>query len=130
MLMKRIACIGSITTDIIVKPVNQVPTPGELWAVDSISTHVGGCASNAAIDLAKLGVPSELVCAVGSDQFGSFVRSTCEQNGVGTAWDSHLPGCYDHHIYGLCKFRRREKLSLLSGQHIGIYFGTYQHGCD
>ena len=72
MLMKRIACIGSITTDIIVKPVNQVPTPGELWAVDSISTHVGGCASNAAIDLAKLGVPSELVCAVGSDQFGSF----------------------------------------------------------
>ncbi len=83
--MKRIACIGSITTDIIVKPVNQVPTPGELWAVDSISTHVGGCASNAAIDLAKLGVPSELVCAVGSDQFGSFVRSTCEQNGVGTA---------------------------------------------
>ena len=50
--MKKVLCIGSVTTDVIVKPVDQVPTPGELWSVDSVSTHVGGCASNAAIDLA------------------------------------------------------------------------------
>lgn len=46
--------------------------------------HVGGCASNAAIDLAKLGVPSELICAVGKDSFGEFVQMTCKKEGVGT----------------------------------------------
>lgn len=82
--MKKVLCIGNVTTDIIVKPVDQVPTPGELWAVDSISTHVGGCASNAAIDLAKLGVPVTLCCKVGKDSFGDFVIKTAAENGVCT----------------------------------------------
>ncbi len=82
--MKKVLCIGSVTTDIIVKPVDQVPTPGELWSVDSVSTHVGGCASNAAIDLAKLGVPVTLSCKVGTDSFGDFVIKTAGENGVGT----------------------------------------------
>ena len=82
--MKKVLCIGSVTTDIIVKPVDQVPTPGELWAVDSVSTHVGGCASNAAIDLAKLGVPVTLSCKVGKDNFGDFVIKTAKENGVCT----------------------------------------------
>ncbi len=82
--MKKVLCIGSVTTDIIVKPVDQVPTPGELWSVDSVSTHVGGCASNAAIDLAKLGVPVTLSCKVGADSFGDFVIKTAGENGVCT----------------------------------------------
>ena len=82
--MKKVLCIGSVTTDVIVKPVNQVPTPGELWSVDGVSTHVGGCASNAAIDLAKLGVPVTLSCKVGKDSFGDFVIKTAKENGVNT----------------------------------------------
>ena len=41
--------------------------------VESITTHVGGCASNAAIDLAKLGVPVVFSGKTGKDSFGSFV---------------------------------------------------------
>lgn len=80
--MKKVLCIGSVTTDVIVKPVDQVPTPGELWPVDSVNTYVGGCASNAAIDLAKLGVPVALSCKVGTDSFGDFVIKTAQENQV------------------------------------------------
>ena len=55
--MKKVLCIGSVTTDVIVNPADSVPPAGTLRAVDSVTTHVGGCASNAAIDLAKLGIP-------------------------------------------------------------------------
>lgn len=80
--MKKIACIGSITTDIIVSPADNIPTAGTLRAVERVEMHVGGCASNAAIDLARLGVPSALFCRVGSDSFGEYIKSTCERNGV------------------------------------------------
>ena len=47
--------------------------------------HVGGCASNAAIDLAKLGVPVKLCCRLGKDQFGDFVLQTAREAGVDTS---------------------------------------------
>ena len=81
-LLKKILCIGSVTTDVIVTPADTIPTPGTLRYVDSVSTHVGGCASNAAIDLAKLGVPVALSCKVGDDNFGTFVRSEVAAAGV------------------------------------------------
>lgn len=80
--MKKILCIGSVTTDVIVSPADSIPTPGTLRAVDSVSTHVGGCAANAAIDLAKLGVPVLLSCKVGADSFGDFVEKTAADSGV------------------------------------------------
>ena len=82
--MKKILCIGSLTTDVIVKHASTVPTAGTLRSVESITTHVGGCASNAAIDLAKLGVPVVFSGKTGKDSFGSFVKETLTQNGVDT----------------------------------------------
>ncbi len=82
--MKKVLCIGSVTTDVIVTPVDNIPDPGVLQAVNSVSTHVGGCAANAANDLAKLGVPVTLSCKVGRDSFGEFVKNTAASNGVDT----------------------------------------------
>jgi len=80
--LKRILCAGSVTADVIVTPADSIPTPGTLRAVEGVSTHVGGCAANAAIDLAKLGVPVTLSCKVGRDSFGRFVRETAAAAGV------------------------------------------------
>lgn len=80
--MKKILCIGSVTTDVIIKPVDNLPTPGALQYIDSSKMFVGGCASNASIDLAKLGVPVSLVCKLGRDLFGNFVYDTAKSNGV------------------------------------------------
>ena len=82
--MKHVLCIGSVTTDILVTPADSIPTPGTLRAVDSLSTHVGGCAANSAIDLGKLGVPVTLCCKVGQDNFGDFVIRTAKASGVDT----------------------------------------------
>jgi sugar/nucleoside kinase (ribokinase family) len=43
---------------------------------------LGGCASNAAVDLAKLGVRSAVCGRVGDDVFGRFVAETLEARGV------------------------------------------------
>lgn len=80
--MKKVLCIGSVTTDIIVSPVDDLPTPGTMQNVTNITMHVGGCAANAAIDLAKLGIPSMLSCKVGDDSFGNFVISSVKADGV------------------------------------------------
>ncbi len=81
--MRRIACIGSVTTDILVKPADAIPAPGVLQYVDNVQMLVGGCASNAAMDMAIMGIPSELLCLVGEDNFGNFVKSAASQKGVG-----------------------------------------------
>ena len=83
--MKKIGCIGSVTTDVILSTVDRLPDPGALQKVESSSVHVGGCASNAAIDLARLGVPVLLVCKVGRDSFGDFVLKEAGKAGVDTA---------------------------------------------
>lgn len=91
--MKKVLCIGSVTTDVIIKPVDHLPTPGELQYIDSSKMFVGGCASNASIDLAKLGVPVSLVCKLGKDLFGNFVYDTAKANGVdvsGVVFDGNV----------------------------------------
>lgn len=82
--MKKVLCIGSVTCDIIVQTVDSLPPPGVLQSVDRITLHVGGCAANAAIDLAKLGVPVSLSCKVGRDIYGDFVKSSAKEWGVNT----------------------------------------------
>ncbi len=89
--MKKVLCIGSVTADIILSPVDSVPPPGSLRAVHSCSTHVGGCAANAAIDLAKLGVPVALACRVGNDSFGDFVLQQASGAGVDVSLVSRGP---------------------------------------
>lgn len=80
--MKKILCIGNVTNDIIVSPADTIPTPGTLRSVDSITSHVGGCAANTAMDLAKLGAPVMLCCKVGNDSFGTFVYNEIKNSGV------------------------------------------------
>ena len=80
--MTKILCIGSVTTDVIITPADSIPPPGTLRAVKSVSLHVGGCAANAALDLAKLGIPVSLCCKVGDDLYGRFVYDTMAEAGV------------------------------------------------
>lgn len=81
-MSKTVLCIGSVTADIIVPAVDTLPLPGTLQRVGTITEHVGGCASNAATDLAILGVPASLVCRIGRDTFGDFVLDTVARAGA------------------------------------------------
>jgi sugar/nucleoside kinase (ribokinase family) len=59
-----------------------MPEAGQLVLSERLPLSIGGCASNAAVDLARLGVAVGVVGCVGSDAFGRFVIDTLETAGV------------------------------------------------
>ncbi|MCL2814319.1 MAG: carbohydrate kinase family protein [Oscillospiraceae bacterium] len=82
--MFDVSCIGVVTADVFAKPVEALPEKGLLTKVDQIQLSVGGCASNAAVALAKLGMKAQLFGRVGPDSFGRFVKGEIDGAGVDT----------------------------------------------
>jgi sugar/nucleoside kinase (ribokinase family) len=83
-LEKPIVCLGILVADVIGRPLRSIPAAGSLVLVDEMGLHIGGCASNAAIALAKLDLPVEVIGKVGEDPFGDFVISVLQERGIGT----------------------------------------------
>ncbi len=78
----RVVCLGNVLVDVLVKPVNRLPPPGGLLAVDHVEMALGGCASNTAVALSRLGVPTSLWGKVGKDPFSSFAVTELRRGGV------------------------------------------------
>lgn len=79
-----VICAGIVVADHLCVPVDHVPDPGELVMTDGLTLEIGGCASNAAVDLAKMQVPCAVCGCVGQDVFGRFVIETLDARGVDT----------------------------------------------
>ncbi|MGH7135923.1 MAG: carbohydrate kinase family protein [Pirellulales bacterium] len=75
---------GLLVADHLCAPITHCPKPGELVLSDRLSLNIGGCASNAAIDLARVGIQVGVVGCVGNDPFGRFVIETLEGATVDT----------------------------------------------
>jgi sugar/nucleoside kinase (ribokinase family) len=84
-------CAGIVVADFICAPVTQVPEAGGVVMTDAISTAIGGCASNVAMDLAKIGRRAAVVGLVGADMPGQFVRDELAQGGVDTTHLAETP---------------------------------------
>lgn len=82
--MSEIACLGVLVADLLGKPVDGLPPRGRLGLVDRMELHVGGCAANTGIDLAKLGVATAVLGKVGEDGLGDFMVGALEKSGVDT----------------------------------------------
>ena len=63
-------------------PIDHLPAPGELVAVDELVLNVGGGAANTAVDLSRLGVRAAICAKVGDDAFGRFATETLSRRGV------------------------------------------------
>ncbi len=88
---KPIVCVGILVADVVGRPVWTMPDPGRLVLVDEMGLHIGGCAANAAIALARLGLPVEVIGRVGLDPFGDFLVRQLKQQGIGTCGVSRDP---------------------------------------
>lgn len=89
-----VVCAGVVVADHVSTPIDHLPASGELVMADDLILSLGGCAANAAVDLAKLGVRAAVCGRVGDDIFGRFVAETLEGHGVdvrGLATDRQLP---------------------------------------
>lgn len=79
---RPVVCAGVLVADHLCTPIDHLPAAGELVAADELILNIGGCASNAAVVLAKLGVRATLCGKVGDDVFGRFVKETLVGFGV------------------------------------------------
>jgi sugar/nucleoside kinase (ribokinase family) len=66
----EIICAGIIVADVFLPPIDRLPNEGELLEVDEPAHQVGGCASNTAIALSRLGKNTGIIGMVGSDSIG------------------------------------------------------------
>src|SRR5262245_5706742 len=83
---------GIIVADHVCTPIDHVPAAGELVMADGMLLTIGGCAANAAVDLAKMGVRAAVVGRVGSDVFGRVVTDMLTDAGVDTSLVKTTPG--------------------------------------
>lgn len=90
--MPDVACLGILVADLIGRPIDHLPERGRLALVEDMSLHIGGCASNTSIVLAKLGIETAVLGKVGSDGLGDFVTSELGRSSVhcqGLVHDPH-----------------------------------------
>jgi sugar/nucleoside kinase (ribokinase family) len=81
---KPILCLGILVADLVGKPLRAVPEPGRLVLVEEMGLYTGGCATNAATALARLGLPVDLMGKIGQDALGDFVLRAMEARRIGT----------------------------------------------
>jgi sugar/nucleoside kinase (ribokinase family) len=79
-------CVGILFADHVCSPLPRLPRPGELMPAQTIQLCLGGCSSNTAMDLARLGVKVSAAGCVGEDTFGQFIADTLDRGGVETGY--------------------------------------------
>ncbi|MDB5350974.1 MAG: sugar kinase, ribokinase [Planctomycetota bacterium] len=77
-----VVCAGIVVADHLCTPIEHLPSAGELVMAEDLVLNIGGCASNAAMDLARLGIRASVCGRVGEDAFGKFVVETLSAGGV------------------------------------------------
>ena len=80
--MADVVCMGILVADVLAKPVDVFPERGKLVLADQMELHMGGCAANTGLGLAKLGVDTAIIGKAGNDGFGDFVKDFLEQHGL------------------------------------------------
>jgi len=77
-----VVCAGLVVADHVCPPLDHMPEPGELVAVDDLVLNIGGGAANTAVDLARLGVRVSVAARIGDDAFGRFATRFLQDAGV------------------------------------------------
>lgn len=81
-----VVCVGQICLDVLIKGIDlSVPLGREMEMPESITTCVGGDATNQSIVMSRLGLRSRLICGVGGDDAGIFVKDIVTRAGVDTS---------------------------------------------
>jgi sugar/nucleoside kinase (ribokinase family) len=83
--MFDVVCVGILVADNIAQIVDNLPEKGKLQLIKSIGLYTGGCASNAAIDMAKLGLDVAIIGKIGDDGFGKFMKTALHDERINTA---------------------------------------------
>lgn len=83
--MVQVGCAGILVADMLCGPIEALPQPGELLAVDDIPSKAGGCAANVAIDLARQKIGAAAAGCVGRDAAAETPLAALGAHGVDCA---------------------------------------------
>lgn len=81
----KVLCAGIIVVDHVAAPTDRLPDAGQLVLTDECKLSIGGCASNVAVDLAKMEIATRVAGCVGDDVFGRFARDFLDQPHIDTS---------------------------------------------
>jgi sugar/nucleoside kinase (ribokinase family) len=81
--MADVGCAGILVEDIFCGPMQQMPPEGLLTAIDEMPVHLGGCAPNVAISLARQDVSVEMSGCLGQDTAADSITAGLEACGIG-----------------------------------------------
>jgi sulfofructose kinase len=87
----EVVCVGLATRDTILA-VPRHPAADELVLATDVAVAGGGPAATAAVTLARLGIATAFVGAVGDDETGAFIRDGLEAQGVDVTELAVVPG--------------------------------------
>jgi ribokinase len=79
-----ITVVGSLNMDLVIE-VPRFPAPGETMRGQNFRQACGGKGANQACAVARMGMPTAMIGAVGSDVFGSEMVANLDACGVNTA---------------------------------------------
>lgn len=82
--MAQVACAGILVADTFCGPLDGMPQPGELLALESMPSKAGGCAANVAIGLSKQGIQADVAGCLGNDPAAEVVLRALQTLGIGT----------------------------------------------
>jgi len=77
-----VLCVGQLVADVVVRPVDGLPAPGQALPIEDFDLVAGGCAANTACVLAKLGADVRIAALVGADAIGDGVLAEVRRCGV------------------------------------------------
>ena len=80
-MTSKVCVLGSINMDIVAR-VDRFPKAGETITAHTYDLMPGGKGANQAIAVANMGVPVDLIGALGNDEFGKILRDHLIGNGV------------------------------------------------
>jgi sulfofructose kinase len=87
----HVVCVGLATRDTILA-VPRHPAADELVMASDVAIAGGGPAATAAVTLARLGVATSFIGAVGDDETGAFIHESLESEGVDVSELAVVPG--------------------------------------
>ena len=84
MTTRRVACLGVHIVDILARPIASPPLAGGRHMVDEVRITAAGTAAGTSVDLAKLGIETVVLGAIGDDELGELLVQMLDRHGVDT----------------------------------------------
>ena len=78
----EVVCVGNLVADIFANPIVALPAAGQLALTERFLFGAGGCATNTAACLCRLGRLAKVLGKVGDDVFGNLVIEDLKRLGI------------------------------------------------